>query len=378
MAMGPTRLLLTLGLTATLLSAPAVAQDAAPAAGSPAPAPAASPQRQERLEEIQARKAQKDRIDKAVAQLVAEARDLDQLIESKNPPVYKRPHPLVKLLQPDDALPVLVEMQSGKTGNKYLDTYINWHLMEVVKNAKASDLEEAGRQLVKLIQQMPGPVQVEGKQEYRHEPPEAYAEWSKRYYSLRKVVGYPPYQEYVYPPKSLELMSAAERAAGDKTWAEAQEWRSKFTTITDPLAVAFNRRIREMNQALRDYRGELVYQLLRTTDPAMLKLVIQEMERQCNTKTGFQFDLLNYMYLAAFDGVLSGYKHADLKEASQLLERIARKEDAWVEYGRMQRNFADYAFHMIFMMRDEQGFIDPQALEPDPSIKAHRGRRVEF
>jgi len=337
--------------------------------------------RQARIEERKAealeRRERKDRLRKAVAKLKAEAKQLDQYKSPTVPPVFKRPHPAINAMNSGDAIAVLGHMTSGFTGNKYLDTYINWHLIKVVQQGKQSDREEMGRQLIKLVQSMPGSISIPMKTEYTHEPPEAHREWAKRYYSLRKVTGYPPYQKYVNPPASLELMNAAERAQANKTWAEALEWRKKFETIYDKEAKAFNDRIRFMNHALREYRGELIYEILRTGDPAMLELVVSTMDRQAKAKTGIQFDLLNYMYLAAFDGVLNLYSKEDLKKAGTALEKSARAHEAWVVYGRVKRNYADYAFHMVHMLRDGEGFIDPRELKDDDSRKKRR-RRLSF
>lgn len=354
--------------------ATAPAAPASPAAPSAAERAKEEAQRaRERAEQLQAGRKElvekNAKIDQVIRKLELEARDLDKLDDPKNPPTFRRPHGELKAFTEDDAMLVLNRMTSDFTGNKYLDTYIRSHLMWVVKKARQSDREEAGRKLVQLIKQMPGRIEVPRKTVTTYDPPEVYAEYRRKIDSLRVEVGYPPFQKYVNAPESFQHMDAARRAAGEKTYAEALALKDKFTSKVDKQAQAFNNRVDHVNQMVREYRGELIYELLKTGDPEMLKLVVAEMERQANAQTGIQFDLLNYMYMAAYDGVLNLYSATDLRVVSTGLEKIARAKEEYVSYMGQKRNFADYAFHMIYMLRDGGGFIDPKDLVEDPNAR---------
>jgi hypothetical protein len=306
-----------------------------------------------------------EKITKAIQQLVLEAKDLDVLTKPTNPAVFSRPHPTLRGLGPEASLEALNRMLTGFTNNEYRDTYIRWHLAEVVKKAAQSDREETGKRLVKLVKQMPGPLAVKEVTDHRYEPKEVAEQYFKVYYGYAVTVGYPPFEQRVYPPASLAHLSGERKAQGEAAWEQAKNL--KFQTIIDQEARAFNERVRQVNYIVRQYRGEVIYELLKTGDPAMLDLVVNEIDRQARAKSGLAYDLMAFMYLAGFDGVLNLYSEQDLQSASATLEKTARATDAWVEYASETRNFADAAFHMIYMLRDIGGFMDPKVAPTVPN-----------
>jgi hypothetical protein len=346
---------------------------AQPAAGTsaestaaPAPADAArerQAQAQARQAETQADREREQKLKDAVQELVKEAREMGEVGKPKVEPKFSRPHPLLKDLDADHALPALNQMQQDWTGQKFMDTYVRWHLLWVVKQGRQSDRDEMGRRLLKLFEKLPGSLQVPHRPWHRYEPPDKAAEYHQKVNSLVVVEGYPPFQRRIGPPESLARMNPTRRAEAEKVWAEAQALRTQFEDIIDKEAVAFNRRIDQINEIVLNFQGELIYELLRTGDPAMLRVVMKEMERQIAAKSGLQFVLLNYVYLAAFDGILNLYPEHVLKEFSIELEKLARANAEYVDYRARKRNFGDYAFHMIYMLRDGGGFIDPRDLE---------------
>jgi len=300
-----------------------------------------------------------------VAQIVLEARELDELKEPSVPPQFRRIHPALRTAGagPDDALIALNLMQQNWTDNPYRDTYIRWHLMAVVRQGSEADREEMGRRLLSLLQKLPGAISIPRRSEYKDEPPEIAAQYHRIVNALRVTDGYPPFQRTVGPPQSLQLMDPSRREAGEKEWAKAQELRTQWERIHDREAIAFNRRVSEINELILNYQGELIFELIKTGDPEMLKVVGREIDKQARAKSGLQFVLLNFTYQAAFAGHLNRYTKEALTAFSMELERTAKANEEWVEIRRRQRNFADYAFHMIHMLRDGGGFIDPKELE---------------
>ena len=298
-------------------------------------------------------------VNEAVAAMSIEAREIGEYMLSEHPPVWHRPHGAIRNLGPRDAMVVLERMLRPMTGNDYADTYIRWHLMHVVNRASAADRRETGERLVRLIQMMPGPIEVEILPEARDEPPEIGAEYRMLINRNTVVVGYPPYQRTIWPPQSHRFMVGERLAAAEADYARAMELKDKFVVIPDPIAIARNRRVRMRNWVVRQYRGELVYALIQTGDPEMLRLVFAEVDRQAKLGNGVALDLLTFVYLAAFDGALNRYDAALLIEVSQMLDKTARAHDRYQRYAGQSRNFGDYAFHLIEMLRDGGGFIQP-------------------
>ena len=75
---------------------------------------------------------------------------------------------------------------------------------------------------------------------------------------------------------------------------------------------------------------------------------------RARSKDPIAFDLLAYFYLAAFDGALNLYDQRVLDELSDKLKSAAKANEGYVKYGGVDRNFADYAFHMIMTDVNDQ------------------------
>lgn len=301
----------------------------------------------------------------AVATLLKEANALENVNEDPKPR-FTRPHPVMATWGSEMSLPVLSRMIQPFTGNDYRDTYIRWHLMWAVKKIDDADRIQMSQRLTRLVSELPGPLNVKKRQDRRYEPPEAYAAWHKAFYALRIIKGYPPFQTYVDPPASLSELGGDAQAR----WAEAQRLRGTFQTIIDKDAVTFNVLVDRMNWIIRQYRGEVIYSMMQTGDPAMFRMIFAEIDKRARAKNGIAFDLMAYLYLAAFDGLMGLYEPSLLLELSTQLERTARASDDFEEYGKLKRNFGDYAFHMIFMLRDGDAFA---GRDTDNKVKS-RGR----
>lgn len=351
--------------------APAWAQSESASTGGATTQPAARPATTRSAESAQ-RTERATRMAKAIEVLVAEARQLDDF-KNENPRLtFTRPHPVLSTWGPDMALDTLDRMIQDFTSNEFRDTYIRWHLMAVVKKAAPADRKATGSRLVQLIKMMPGPLTAQGRSDHYYEP----ADIASKYFSLAnsglRTVGYPPFQRQIGPPESYKYMDAATAARVQANLEEAAKLRDKFHIVVDKAAQAWNSRINAVNYYIREYRGELIYSLLLTGDPAIAKLVMNEIDRQVKTKSGIGFDLLAYVYVAAFDKALNVYDQKTLDDMSNILEGTARGADEYVSYGGQTRNFAQYAFHLIYMLKDGGGFIDAKAAD-EP--KASRFRR---
>lgn len=348
-------------------------EPATPAAATVAP-PAEKPAEGPTASELA--KARDQRIAKlkdAVVQLTKEAQDLDKTEGEVVAPVFNRPHPALKGLGPDYATLVLNGMTSRFTGNQFRDAYIRWHLMAVVQKMPEDERLDSAGPLRRLVRDMPD-SSVPAKQvpDHRYEPPDIAGKYFSLANSGNVVTGYPPFQKVIGPPASYEFMSAAQAAKVKANLEEAARLRSQFQTIIDKGAQQRNYRIRMVNHIIRQYRGELIYELLKSGKEDVVIDVMDDIDAMAKRKDPMALDLISYMYLAAFDGVLSRYQADTLQTMSRKLEASARANQTYVEYGGQDRNFADYAFHLIYLLQDGGGFFEAEAA-PQPT-----GQRRSF
>lgn len=307
-------------------------------------------------------------IEAAIELIKADAGRLpDYKVEGK-PPHLTRPHPAVSGWTGDMAGDILKRMSRRLTGNDYQDTFIRWHLMWVIREKSLDHLEGQGRALVKLVDAMPPPVALEERPQWYHDPEEVWQRYWSLYNSARAVIGIPPYEKRYDPPESFKYMEGERLEAAQTAYAQALDLQDQFKTITDYDAIAYNKRIRFVNWVVRQYRGELIYALMWTGDPQMAQFIMRAIDRHARRGTGLALDLLNFLYQASFDGALERYDQQTRNDMSRRLEQTARATESWQSYGGQERNFADYAFHMTHMLRDEvsiQGTQDPEAEAPD-------------
>lgn len=302
-------------------------------------------------------------IEAAIQQLSDEANQLNVL---QNPTVrahLTRPHPFLVGWDPQWGPDVLERMTQPILGNSYRDTYIRWHLMHVVKTINRSDRLAVGQHFVKLIKQMPGPVRVRLLPEWQDVPEDI----ANRYKALERkthvLIGYPPWKTDYTGRTALEHVHGARREELEKIVEEMEILRPQWKREYDLQARRFNDRVRKVNLIVRQYRGELIYELMRTGDPKILDLVVEEIGRQVDQRQQIAFDLMSFMYMAAFDGELEHYDPKTLVGLSNRLKRIAKKAEGYVVYRLgdedppsydhlRRRNFADYAFHMVHLLAD--------------------------
>ena len=303
----------------------------------------------------------------ALERLMAEARDLGTYKDHRMQPHFSRPHPALASLGPQDPLNVLRRMVEPLEGNAYELTYVRWHLIELVLQSEPNKRRQAGPLLLQLVRRMPGPLELSELSEWHHAPADVAQRYHEIYNSLRVVTGYPPYQRRISPPESLALMNTRSRQAAERLWQDAVKLRKQFTTIRDDQAVAYNRRLRQINFVVRQYRGELIYAMLFTGDPKMASLIAATVHEQASKSGGIALDLLSFWYMAALDGAMAMYEPALLKQLGQQLEQTARAHDRWFHYEHRQRNLADYAFHLVRTLKEGSGFLPDR---PQPATVA--------
>ena len=194
-------------------------------------------------------------------------------------------------------------------------------------------------------------------------------EIARRYHQLRSSVratsGYPPFVQHHWGRSALPHLPQSERAAARARLDEADRLRDQFEHRRDPNAVAYNDRLRRMIHVLRVYRGELIYAMMKTGDDRMLNLVIDTIERNLREGNHIAFDLMSFVYQAAFDGYLDYYSDAAITSMQRRLEQMGRRWEGYRQYDNVHRSFGDYAFHLVQTLKEGARFTrtDPFVYE---------------
>lgn len=340
-------------------------------------------------------------LERVIAQLTAEAEDLDEFGDDRETPETSRPHPLIEGHERELAMPALERMQDEFTGNEYRDTYVRWHLLWAGKQLMEQQLERyfdvgehelpAGttQRLLELLRGMPEPIQWERLPEYRYEPREKRSEYLRLRRQTEVRVGYPPFDRTYRGRSALEYVSDERREEVERIVEQMEEVRQQYEVIRDDDARAVNSRIRWMNRTLRQYRGELIYALMQTGDDELFQRAIVEIGEQINADQWAAFDLMRYLYLAAMDGYLLLFDESSYQRAARDLRRIAEANDEYRQllfgdepppryYRPQQRNFGEYAFHMVHLLEDPGAVAWFQQRVAPPERAGLRRRDVEF
>ncbi|MDX1681519.1 MAG: hypothetical protein R3336_00230 [Phycisphaeraceae bacterium] len=308
------------------------------------------------------------RIAVAIQDIKEEAENLEHYgpeLDRDKQAIFRRPHPALSGLGPETAVEVARRMIKSYTGNNTRDTYIRYHLIEIIKMCPEKDRKATYPMLHRLLKNLPGSVQIPMRPVRQYVPPELWRKWRRIMgkLTITRRVGYPPFQktQRIGPPRSIEMAPEGQREALRALWEEAKEIKPQLEVIVDKDAQRFNNRIIDLNRAIRVYRGELIYEFLKTGEPEALKIVATAIVNRVNDNDSMAFDLLSYFYLAALDGVLNDYSPDLLKQAGAVFEKAARNHQGYKRYdlgpyahGRAteDRNFADYAFHIIHLLKD--------------------------
>lgn len=339
--------------------------------------------------------------DAAVAKIIDEAKDIPEFDNPvKYPVVFSRPHPALSTLGPDSAVPAIRVMTTNITGRPVLDVYVRWHLIQVYKQARPLDRRDKGPDLVNLYKSVvdPDPIPLTYKEEYAYLPRDLWEEYKRLMtwpgpHGPVFTVGYPPFTRQVSGAAALAQMRPEQVAAYRKAVENANriyeinkkkaaEILKRLKRVDFPENVLWNKRlyaahirVREMQYIARSLRAELLYEMLKTGDPRMLNAVGEMISKQLEKGSLVGFDLMAYVYLAAFDGVLELYSPEDLRIFANGMETIARRFNGYRQYSGHTRDFGDYAFTLIASLREgdhlivDQAFLSEMTATPEPAPK---------
>ena len=124
-------------------------------------------------------------------------------------------------------------------------------------------------------------------------------------------------------------MPAAAPRAEKAMWAEALTLVGKFKVIDSPQNVAYNYRMIYMNWIIREYRGELLYDLAAQDDPRALERIIDAIVAAAATDPVRATDFASFLNKAYFDGMLGKHNAGELKSmAKKFPARAARPPSA--------------------------------------------------
>jgi len=330
------------------------------------------------------------RIVPVLDRLIEEANQLRAVEEADPEPVFRRPHPLVARLTIQDVPFVLRRMvQLDRIDNDYEKTYVRWHLLEVVNrgmeahaaeslaSGELTELSEVGPLMIKLFRDMPGNVGAQKMQSVRYEPEDVYKQAQRLGGEIRGLtsvtIGYPPFTKTYTGKAAFPHISEGKKKRALEMMERLEQLRSQYKTIHNPFAIAYNKRIDAMNSIIRHYRGDLTYNIVLTGDPAMLKMIIERSGELAENWDRRAFDLIKYVYRAAFLGYLPLYRLADkglLMEAAAALRTAARRMPGFMEVGGRYRSYQDYVFHLTFMLEDLDNVPEPRTVARPPAPPA--------
>ena len=318
------------------------------------------------------RRIQREKMESAAEALIRDAQLLDQYEPNGEASHLSRPHPAIRDWEVDMLEEALRRMTKPFTGHDYRDAYIRWHLLWIVHQAQPDQIRGVTDHLINLVKQMPDLIRIPRRREFTVEPENVYGEYERLVHSGDVAVGIPPFEKSYAPPQSYAYLSQERVAQVKKNLARAKRLKGKFKLTRHHSAVAFNERARFVEWVIRQYRGELIYSLIWTGDRKVALMVMDAIDRHTRTESGIALDLLNFLYQAAFSGALDRYDPSVRQQMSKRLKATALSSQSWKTYGGQQRNFADYAFHMVYLLADETG-LDADESDNDSVVEKEKG-----
>lgn len=348
---------------------------------------------------------QQAEIEAAIRRLTAEAEGIDRIERPEFDPVFERPHPALRDFTPDMGELVLRRMTQPLTGNDHYDIYIRWHLIEPVKSMLADRFDQykqtgerqvskqVDEQIIRLLRSLTAPVRIERFENEHwvpktkdHDKAREIAKLHRKLESETSVrIGYPPFDRGLRDDADKVRAAPAHRKAQIQASLEKlrrlrHEHMSEQDETTKEQARYANERLRNLENADREYRNDLMYALIQTGSPASLQRVADELARLVKDNNLAAFDLLTATYDATLNGYLGMYDDAQRDEFASKLESTARGTDRYRNYLRngsydwfrerwispTERNFADYAFPLIEILRSP---ITAATFQPDPGSR---------
>ncbi len=285
-------------------------------------------------------------VDELVNRLVTETESFATDAKGFQP---RRPHSLLAQLEPDSAAKVAARLSQPFTDDPIRDTYIRFHLLNVILQDKGKPLP--GGPFQKFHDSLPPDTGFEAREHTTYEPPELARKYRQLIEECRVTTGFPPFQKRIGPPESFEYMDDANRKVAEAKWAQAQELRKSFKGIVDREAQQWNERIGWTPWMLRQIRGDAIYCMVRSGEPRMLEAAIGYVARNMTTDRQQASDYLSFLNAAYFDGWLAEYDKSALKTAATTLKRVVVAGDsAPKERGARKSSLSERAFTIITAM----------------------------
>jgi len=298
--------------------------------------------------------------DQLIAALTAES---EKMLSPATKFVARRPHVLVTRLAPDQTGAILEKIATPLTGDPARDTFIRYHLLDVVIKHVAAKGGLPYRSFNQMYGVLPPAIAYTPQASQRWDPPEIGAKYHQLVGSCAVTTGFPPFQKKIGPPESFEYMDAERRRKCEVMWAEAQTLAGKFKTVTDPEAEANNSRMRWILWMHRQVRGEALSGMLASNDAAALDSVIAIIVQQLRADREAAADSIAFLNAAYFDGWLGQYDDAKLKVAAGRLKTAVVTADKAADPAGKSQELSELAFTVITAMQTGNVSKRPSATE---------------
>ena len=315
------------------------------------------------------------RIDAALEQLIAEAKELGSVKVPEHRAVFTRPHRVVRELEPSDGEAVLSHLNGKLSGDAYGDVYVRWHLMPVVhdwlkQHAIKSEGDSAEalpsdalRALSELFKNMPAEEKAKWVNPYSEEGKKLNARISALRAQTRVVVGVPPFEKTYSGRAALPHMTASARRKAEPKVKELESLENRRKQMRDRDIDVVNERYSDVTKAFREYRTDLTYAMLQTGDAKALNDVGSAIHSLVRKRQRAGLDLMQTTYRAMHDGYLGRYDDRALASLRSRLSKAGAGARKYERYNRgdepvprdvhpNMRSFSLYSAHLVGMLED--------------------------
>lgn len=315
------------------------------------------------------------RIDAALEQLIAEAKELGSVKVPEHRAVFARPHRVVRELEPSDGEAVLSRLNGKLSGDAYGDVYVRWHLMPVVHDwlkqhairSEGDSTEalpsDALRALSELFKNMPAEEKAKWVNPYSEEGKKLNARISALRAQTRVVVGVPPFEKTYSGRAALPHMTASARRKAEPRVKELEALENRRKQMRDRDIDVVNERYSDVTKAFREYRTDLTYAMLQTGDTKALNDVGSAIHALVRKRQRAGLDLMQTTYRAMHDGYLGRYDDRALASLRSRLSKAGAGARKYERYNRgdepvprdvhpNMRSFSLYSAHLVGMLED--------------------------
>lgn len=262
-------------------------------------------------------------VDQLIAGLIKQANTFDA--GATDFTLY-RPHPLLPALPPGSEMQIAEKIADKFTGDPQKDIYIRYHLMYALTHPSGKPVP--GEVFSKLLKTLPETIPFEAREWDKYDPPEIGRRYRQLIGEAAITVGFPPFQKWIAPPASFEHMSPEQRKTAEAKYAEAKALEKQFTRTIDRSAQEYNTRVGKTPWMLKQVRGECLYGMVASGEPAMLDAVIKQIATDAVRNPQKAEDAIAFLNATYFDGWLSQYPPEKLRSAAAALKRATIAGDA--------------------------------------------------